>query len=139
MSITSIDVDRAELARKLANQVEETRLANERADANMRALEDFKLLVQEVGSRAAETHEWCEVYDNILIELGLPRRQREIEVRVRVHFTTSVMVTAADDEEAAELVDRFTTRRRWSPPSMFDEVEMTTPYDIAWSSDEDDE
>jgi hypothetical protein len=139
MSITSIDVDRAELARKLANQVEETRLANERADANMRALEDFKLLVQEVGSRAAETHEWCEVYDNILIELGLPKRQREIEVRVRVHFTTSVMVTAADDEDAAELVDRFTTRRRWSPPSMFDEVEMTTPYDIAWSSDEDDE
>jgi hypothetical protein len=139
MSITSIDVDRAELARKLANQVEETRLANERADANMRALEDFKLLVQEVGSRAAETHEWCEVYDNILIELGLPKRQREIEVRVRVHFTTSVMVTAADDEDAAEQVDRFTTRRRWSPPSMFDEVEMTTPYDIAWSSDEDDE
>lgn len=138
-SYVDLDADRDQLVRQLEQQVEKTRLADERADANMRALEDFKLLVQQVGGAAAERHEWCAVYDEILVDLGLPRRQREIEVRVRVHFTTSVMVTATDDEEAAEKVDRFTTRRRWSPPSMFDEVEMTTPYDISWSSDENDE
>lgn len=48
---------------------------------------------------------WCSEFDDLMDELGLPRRSREYEVRARFSGEVSITVTATSEDEATQIVD----------------------------------
>jgi len=94
--------------------------ADKRADNWYRELEEFKQRVSDVGEAAAEKHDWCSVYDDIMEELGLPGRLREFEVDVEVTYTTTVTVEARSMDDAESVVNDADIESYWSPGVPFD-------------------
>lgn len=79
--VTNIEVEVKE-----SPEVEVARLREELAKAKQE-LVDFKAQVIEVGGNAAERHDMCDAYEDVLSELGLPigvDHEVEIEVRTRM-------------------------------------------------------
>jgi hypothetical protein len=99
-------------------------------------LDRFKELVSEVGLKYATAHDMCGVYDDIMDELGLPRRESEHSVTVRCHFTTTVTVMARSEEEAVDVAnENLETTSYWRPPSMFASYDMDSPWDLEFDTD----
>jgi hypothetical protein len=119
----------AEIKTRLA-QAEQSR------DQAWRTLDQFKERVSEVGGNYATAHDMCSVYDDIMDELGLPRRESEHSVTVRCHFTTTVTVMARSEEDAVDVVnENLMLVSYWRPPSMFVEHDMDSPWDLEFDTD----
>lgn len=56
----------------------------------------------EVAHREADERDWCSDFDDILQDLGLPRRQHEYRVRVRFSGYVDIERTAESFDDAAE-------------------------------------
>lgn len=128
------DVSRAAAERdaakqRLAEQEQLTQVALNERDAAMRGLEQFKELVVEVGGRAADDHDWCSTYDEIMAELGLPGRERGHIVTVSVSFRINVTVMARSQEEAEEIVGDASPTRNWRPSTMLNGLSVD-PYSV---------
>lgn len=76
------------------------RVAQERERAAVKALEDFKAKVREVGGQYAEEHSMCGVYEECMADLGL-KGSEDFSFEVEVTFRTKV-TTAARTKDAAE-------------------------------------
>lgn len=99
-------------------------------------LDRFRERVSEVGLKYATAHDMCGVYDDIMDELDLPRREAEHSVTVRCHFTTTVTVMARSEEDAVDRVNEdLSTNSYWRPPSMFADNEMDSPWDLEFDTD----
>lgn len=118
------------LRRQLTDARRETTLA-------VRALEHFKEQVVEIGGAAAEEHGFCSVYDQIMEDLGLPRRAREMQVTVRCSFYTNVTVVATDEEDAQEKAGDLAVAGTysWRPGAFFTDAEMSSPWDLDYEVD----
>jgi chromosome segregation ATPase len=97
---------------ELTGDLNQARTEKQQAEDN---LQRFKDRVVDVGGQAAEQHEWCGVYDEIMEKLGLPRREREFEVRVRVSYDTTVTLMATSDEDAEERIGSTEVLCGWRP------------------------
>lgn len=113
---------------QLIRDVSEERRARQRAEMELTA---FKERVVEVGGDAAERHDWCSVYENLMAELGLPGRVRSHRVSVRVSFRQDLDVQARTQEEAEDLVSDASVGSGWYPrlPVDSDVAEVAGP---AW-------
>lgn len=63
---------------------ERARKAEAMHNALRQTHEEFKEKVVKVATDLAEEHDWCEVVDNALEEMGLPRRARRAEITFTV-------------------------------------------------------
>jgi hypothetical protein len=64
----------------------------------------FRERVNELGNEAAEEHDFCGVYDELMQRLGLPGRERSWSVSADVMFRATVSVKARTYDEAKEIV-----------------------------------
>lgn len=100
-----------------------------RADQAVRELQAFKNRVVEVGAEAAENHDWCAVYDEIMSDLGLPGRVRSFEVEVKVSYQVTVSVEATSQDDAETVVNDTDLSGTWRPGLPFtDSVSMASIY-----------
>src|SRR5699024_2201050 len=53
----------------------------------------------------ADNRDWCEELDDLMDELGLPRRTRDYEVTVDANVSLHLTVSGTSEEDAAESVD----------------------------------
>lgn len=74
------------------------------AKANQRSWDAWKESLIETAHDEGDRRGWCSDFDDLLEELGLPRRQREYQVSVTVSCAISVEVTAGSEDEACEMV-----------------------------------
>jgi hypothetical protein len=128
--------DVAELQKELAEVKTRLTQAEQSRDQAWQNLDKFKERVTEVGGNYATAHDMCSVYDEIMEELGLPRRESEHSVTVRCHFTTTVTVMARSEEDAVDVVnENLMLVSYWRPPSMFVEHDMDSPWDLEFDTD----
>lgn len=71
---------------------------------------DYGVTMQQVYDRLlqeAENREWCVEFDEVMDDLGLPTREAEyvVEVEVSASYTTTVRVTAHNEDEASGIVN----------------------------------
>jgi hypothetical protein len=60
--------------------------------------------VWEAAHRAANDAGHCEVFDELMDEIGAPRRQRDQEIEITLTFNTTITVSATDEDEARDLI-----------------------------------
>lgn len=77
--------------------------AQQREAAAVKALEDFKTRVVEIGGQAAEDNDWCGEYENIMARLGLQGSQ-DYRVVVEVTFRTTTTMGARTEAIAQQRV-----------------------------------
>lgn len=102
----------------------------------------FDYLCQVINETAEEAG-YCDEYDKVVEEvnsrmraknysMSLPRREREYEVEVTfsttVEVTTTVMVTAASEDEACEYVDESPSDFMDMSQLLSDEIMYNEPY-----------
>lgn len=112
--VAELEAQLREVEAERDRQVREANAARVRA---IEALDSFKERVQTVGEQYADRHDWCSVYDEMMAELGLPGREREYTVTIRVSYDQEVTVTARSEDEAQESVGEAEERHRWEPSS----------------------
>lgn len=110
MTEVPIDVDalrreietlRAELERTREALLTERRVAQNRAVE----LERFKENVVQVGGEYAERHDMCSVYDDLMEELGLPRRQvtYDVDIEIVAKRTITLQVTTNSGADSDDI------------------------------------
>lgn len=77
--------------------------SQQRERAAVKALEDFKVRVVEVGGQAAEDNDWCGEYENIMASLGL-QGAKDHQVVVEVTFRTTATMLARTEAIAQQRV-----------------------------------
>lgn len=103
-----------------------TRSALAEAERSLRVVEqefeNFKETVQRVGLDYATRHGWCETYDRMLEEIGLPGRERTYSVEVRAAMAFTVNVEATSEDAARELVNEADLLTYVDVPSFYEDL-----------------
>lgn len=84
--ITQLRVQIAELELQLGQQAARFERWKERATEKLHA--------------EADAREYCSEFDDVMEELGLPRRDKDWDVTVTVHYRTTVTVSAINSRDA---------------------------------------
>lgn len=104
-SINSQLADHIHELQQSLDEARETYAVSQRALQSLRTeFDDFKRRITERMHREADRRDWCSEYDDIMEEMGLPRRNRGWDVEVRVEATFNRSITAADADRAEQLV-----------------------------------
>lgn len=76
------------------------------ANDRQRELDQFKKHATEVLHQEAEERGFCSDFDDVMEQIGLPKRATPHDVTVEIKFTVNISVTAADEEAATKAVTR---------------------------------
>jgi hypothetical protein len=71
------------------------------------AFERFKDHATEVLHREGDTRGYCSELDDVLEEIGLPRRTRDYQVLVETTISVPVVINARNEEHAGEQIRDF--------------------------------
>lgn len=76
----------------------------------LREKDDFRANIIEVLHEEADSRGWCEEFDDLMEQHGLPRRTREVDIQVEatltVRFTLTLESSRSADETASDLSRR---------------------------------
>ncbi len=67
--------------------------------------EAWKVRLVEVAHEEADNRDWCSDFDDLMDQLGLPRRVREYDLDVHFCGVLSLTVSAVSEDEASSRVD----------------------------------
>lgn len=73
-----------------------------------RRFEEFKDLATEVLHREGDARRFCSEFDDIMEEIGLPRRKRTYKVRVHATVDVKIEVEASSEDDAQSEVENDT-------------------------------
>lgn len=107
--------ERAELRAMLEHMKNQLRVCDEalsnargRATAHAQELVAFKKHATEVLHREADEREFCKDFDDVMEQIGLPRRKHEAEVNLTVTLTVTVNTAVSTEAAAEHEIDRDT-------------------------------